>query len=85
MIVGVEEGLIIDGKEGEWSTFFSDGRLLSKSYFKAGLLDGPFKSYRVTVIFGPLDFMRTGNGLVGGSPINLMVTSGAYYLVPSRR
>ena len=47
MIVGVEEGLIIDGKkEGEWSTFFSDGRLLNKSYFKAGLLDGPFKSYQ---------------------------------------
>ena len=46
-IFGVEEGMIIDGKkEGEWSTFFSDGRLLSKSYFKAGLLNGPFKSYQ---------------------------------------
>jgi antitoxin component YwqK of YwqJK toxin-antitoxin module len=46
-ISGVEEGMIIDGKkEGEWSTFFSNGRLLSKSYFKAGLLNGPFKSYQ---------------------------------------
>jgi hypothetical protein len=46
-IFGVEEGMIIDGKkEGEWLTFFSDGRLLSKSYFKAGLLNGPFKSYQ---------------------------------------
>ena len=46
-IFGVEEGMIIYGKkEGEWSTFFSDGRLLSKSYFKAGLLNGPFKSYQ---------------------------------------
>jgi antitoxin component YwqK of YwqJK toxin-antitoxin module len=46
-IDGVEKGLIRNGKkEGLWITFFSDGRALSKAYFKNGILNGPFESYQ---------------------------------------
>jgi len=46
-IDGIEKGLIRNGKkEGLWTTFFSDGRALSKAHFKNGILDGHFESYQ---------------------------------------
>ncbi|MDC0379018.1 hypothetical protein OAM79_00830 [Litorivicinus sp.] len=46
-IDGIEKGLIRNGKkEGRWTTFFSDGRALSKAHFKNGILNGHFESYQ---------------------------------------
>ena len=46
-IDGIEKGLIRNGKkEGLWTTFFSDGRALSKAHFKNGILNGHFESYQ---------------------------------------